>query len=885
MGSRTPRTSLEMTSLIKNLLLTWRNQVTTYLERNSSRKTENLSSIVNKLLLQVMILWNILELDQATDPFLLQARQQHQQEHQPLKHCTCLMKAFHEAMIISATKSTEQETSNIMMRQLSRKNRDVWQVLSQELTMLNSDEWKMLIELPCFFFVTDGTRFSLKSVKREFRFVPLLMTLSMASRHDVSLDGYFLGNLLEHLIKETKRKSKGIFYTPLNIVQEMCERSLFHFLVSNISVHQSIRNQASDLKTLLNALTPDQLNVVFSRILEMKVLDPAVGSGHFLEMMMEQLLTVMTRAWKTLKLTSITRRSQRDDHQETRSREHHAHQLFKELLASQSEDEFKALYCAKILLPKTLHGSDLDPISVKITRFRVFFKLWSLMNSTSVDLMTSLSSLDCHVLCSNTLTDSRWHHAAHDIIIGNPPYGRSVLTINEKSSLTGNFSCLKVRNPKKRSFNTASLFIEKSLQLVKQGGIICLIVPQSITRVEEFECLRELILKNSIIKEIIDEESPFPSVTLEMVTLILQKRNPPQTSKEDWTNKQAITILSKRQFPRNSLPRRHQVNPRFFYQFKRFFLYLDDFFEELVNGKLLEVIQGDYGLDHRRVQKDLQPHPTEEHSIPFLHSGKAVKPFFLDETHFSWSRRYHGGRFERLYQTRCIVTTAISPRPRAALKPPGMIPGTNVSIQRVVSQPRLHPKTVVVILNSQLIGYFLHRYVLNCSRLTIYLHKYYTKMIPITVPQDQEVFINLHDYLVVLTFLSRHANKPRMTTTLRNHDLKHQDVTQMLNSYQTVFTESLVLETYLEEWLENEGIPLEMRSTLKRHLKPIPELNYCSWIDFKTDLTDESKMSKRLAIIKNVHEQLVEDEVTWRQATRLNKTLWKNFQYKPFQRT
>ena len=123
----------------------------------------------------------------------------------------------------------------------------------------------------------------------------------------------------------------------------------------------------------------------------------------------------------------------------------------------------------------------------------------------------------------------------------------------------------------------------------------------------------------------------------------------------------------------------------------------------------------------------------------------------MNPNYFQFSKPYpRNYRFTKYYRESKIITTAIGNKLRAAYKPEKIIPGTNVSILEIPSDYHYFP--MLIILNSDLINYLLKRYILNFSHLTVYLHKYYTKMIPIKYPFDFESeWKILCTYLLFLT--------------------------------------------------------------------------------------------------------------------------------------
>ena len=324
-----------------------------------------------------------------------------------------------------------------------------------------------------------------------------------------------------------------------------------------------------------------------------------------------------------------------------------------------------------------------------------------------------------------------------DVCLGNPPYGRSILTIEEKNLLKVSYKSCQGKISKKISLNAASAFLERSLTLLNPKGKLALILPYSILRVEEFEKIREYILEESIIDEIHDESSAFHEVTLEMCSMVITKQK-----------KSAYTI---RIFPRENYKAMEQVDKSIFQAHGRFMIYYDPLWEEVLKQGPSGIIMADYGIDHRIVKKDLirTYSPADGYTTPFLHSGRSVSKYALQQKYFHWAKpNQQNKRFIKYVEESKLISTAIGNQFRVAYKPPGFVPGTNVCILEI-TDPTYELFPVMLILNSSLVNYILKRYILNYSHLTVYLHKYYTKLIPIKYPSNQ-----INEWNILATYLS-----------------------------------------------------------------------------------------------------------------------------------
>ena len=108
---------------------------------------------------------------------------------------------------------------------------------------------------------------------------------------EIGVDPEMLGKIFENLLEDNK--DKGAFYTPKEIVQYMCRESLIAYLESRCfanAQHDShsegaIATEESKIRSLVTAHNADFTNSEKSTLLkalrEVKICDPAVGSGAF----------------------------------------------------------------------------------------------------------------------------------------------------------------------------------------------------------------------------------------------------------------------------------------------------------------------------------------------------------------------------------------------------------------------------------------------------------------------------------------------------------------------------------------------------------------------------------------------------------------------------
>lgn len=103
---------------------------------------------------------------------------------------------------------------------------------------------------------------------------------------EISIDPEMLGRIFESLLEENIRQKRGAFYTPRNIVKEMCEKSVMNYLnikfknkISFEQISDFVSNENFDSSA--NKKILEYANLLDQTLEQIKICDPAIGSGAF----------------------------------------------------------------------------------------------------------------------------------------------------------------------------------------------------------------------------------------------------------------------------------------------------------------------------------------------------------------------------------------------------------------------------------------------------------------------------------------------------------------------------------------------------------------------------------------------------------------------------
>jgi len=245
---------------------------------------------------------------------------------------------------------------------------------------------------------------------------------------------------------KSRRKKEGIFYTPDYIVDYIVKNSLGKYLEEKEDEIKKLNNLKEDINDANYKKRALKTYIEYqSALRNIKVLDPACGSGAFLVKVFDYLLA------ENIRVANIIA-DLNDDKTD----------LFS------SEDYIKSL------LQNNIFGVDLNPESVEITMLSLWLKT-AQKDKKLVDLKNNIK-------CGNSLIDDpaiagerafKWNEefkeimndGGFDVVIGNPPYVRQELLSDFKEYFSHNYKVFE------SSADLFSYFYEQGFKLLKPNGV------------------------------------------------------------------------------------------------------------------------------------------------------------------------------------------------------------------------------------------------------------------------------------------------------------------------------------------------------------------------------------------------------------------------------
>lgn len=329
----------------------------------------------------------------------------------------------------------------------------------------------------------------------------LINDLLKLSEYDFNteVDVNILGHIFEHSLSvieevtaeiegtttdksKSKRKKDGVFYTPKYITQyiventigTLCKEKRKQLEIKEIEFDGTYRTKDDNLSSKGKKLY-QKLNDYKEWLLSLKIIDPACGSGAFLN----QALNFLIQEHKDI-----------DD-----------------IIAELTNSALRLFDTEKSILENNLYGVDINEESVEIAKL----SLW--LRTAHKD--RKLSNLSNNIKCGNSIIEDssiagdkafNWHeefpeimqNGGFDIVIGNPPYVRAELLGEYQEYLNKNYS---LYNPAGDLF---SYFYEKSFKILKPHTGLFGFISNTFDKTTAGVSIREYLQKEILLLKYID---------------------------------------------------------------------------------------------------------------------------------------------------------------------------------------------------------------------------------------------------------------------------------------------------------------------------------------------------------------------------------------------
>nr|MDO8114358.1 TaqI-like C-terminal specificity domain-containing protein [Candidatus Sigynarchaeota archaeon] len=354
---------------------------------------------------------------------------------------------------------------------------------------------------------------------------------------------------------KSARKSKGVFYTPKDITRYISRRIIHGFILNRVSLSND------DLIAAIDRGSPEMLKAVLEIARDVKILDPACGTGEFLVTAASELCSIQANVLD--RLGTIKKDTTMEIKKGILTRNIYGVDLGNkaidiakkrlylwvctEIKNGQVENGQKQvvrsldhnLFAGNALIGWLNEDLGMQPVISPGSQAEAYTAINEALVKKLREIANQGDAVDCVNIAGYRPVHWRFDfdkifkdRGGFDIIVGNPPYlftrGKNFDEFEQSCFKTWCFQGYqtlvhgKARQAGK--LNTFNLFIMRSLALLNEHGKLGFIVPNTILRTTTNDVIRQYLTERTFIEEIVDlQDGVFEGVTASTVILVASK--------------------------------------------------------------------------------------------------------------------------------------------------------------------------------------------------------------------------------------------------------------------------------------------------------------------------------------------------------------------------
>ncbi|GAA8905540.1 class I SAM-dependent DNA methyltransferase [Helicobacter pylori] len=208
---------------------------------------------------------------------------------------------------------------------------------------------------------------------------------------------------------------EGSFYTPSFITSYMCSESITPIVLDKFNQKylkcEDLKcEKLEELKNYLKSYKEDKRKEYLQVLLDLRICDPAVGSGHFLVSALNEMVFI---AYELGLIASLYRHSLRLENDEIIIQHTQTGEIFNYKKPHSENDPHhhiqKELFeLKKSIIENCLFGVDINPNSCEITKLRLWIELlkysyYIFEEGKNTNALETLPNIDINIKCGNSL--------------------------------------------------------------------------------------------------------------------------------------------------------------------------------------------------------------------------------------------------------------------------------------------------------------------------------------------------------------------------------------------------------------------------------------------------------------------------------------------------
>ena len=496
--------------------------------------------------------------------------------------------------------------------------------------------------------------------------------------------------------KKSKRKKDGIFYTPQYITKYIVENSIKNWLDDKRKELGEDDLPTLNEKDYIFDIAKKNYTKNYRKHIEfwqqyreavrnIKIIDPACGSGAFLITAFEFLLNY--NKYLDDKIFDLVGTS--------------------DLFSDRTKE----------ILQNNIFGVDLNRESVEITKLSLWLK--------TADKNKTLASLENNIKCGNSLIDDpeiagdlafNWEkefpeifaNGGFDIVVGNPPYGVNFDDKTKKYLLE--FDKLVP------DYEIYIYFISLYRKILKNNGYLSYIFPNTFLSTLFGKKYRENLFNTITVKEIIDLSNDNTFVDASVRTIIFSFKNILENSDIKFLKTRDKTFYSFKDYPKNEVMENIENIASLFFQNKK----EKEIISKIKNNQKLadffEVSQGlipydkyrghdEYTIKNRIWHSNVKKDETYKKEL----KGEDVKQYLLNwnnELWISYGEWLAAPRERKFFVNKRILIREITKDKLFACYTEEEFYNTPSLINVINEKDILELKYILTIINSKLLGWY-----------------------------------------------------------------------------------------------------------------------------------------------------------------------------------